>query len=74
MSELRLDGPVVIIQSLRDPGDIGEPRTVTEDGVTYVTVPSFDHWRAELFMGHHPACEYTVEGDWSLCRCGAARA
>jgi hypothetical protein len=41
---LRLDGPVVIGQSLTDPGDMGEPRIVTEDGVTMVTVPSFDLW------------------------------
>jgi hypothetical protein len=24
-----------------------------------------------LFHGHHPACPYTIEGDWTLCRCGA---
>src|SRR5689334_16006348 len=74
VQELRLDGPVVIVQSLTDPGDIGEPRVFEADGVTYVTVPSLDHWRAELFHGHHPACAYTIEGDWSLCRCGAVRA
>jgi len=26
-----------------------------------------------LFHGHHPACGYTIEGDWSKCGCGAAR-
>jgi hypothetical protein len=25
-----------------------------------------------LFHGHHPNCPYTIEGDWSACRCGAA--
>lgn len=51
--ELRLDGPchecggigpVVIVQSDTDPGDIGEPRMVESDGETIVIVPSFDLW------------------------------
>jgi hypothetical protein len=32
--------------------------------------PHDDH---RLFHGHHPACGYTIEGDWSACCCGATR-
>jgi hypothetical protein len=51
-SELRLDGPVVVIQSPDDPGDMGEPRQWTEGDTSYLVVPSFDRWRddgEELF-------------------------
>jgi hypothetical protein len=42
----RFDGPVVIIQSLDDPGDMGEPREWIEDGVTHVVVPAWECWAA----------------------------
>lgn len=51
--ELRLDGPchecggigpVVIVQTDTDPGDIGEPRIVHADDETIVFVPSFEYW------------------------------
>ena len=51
--ELRLEGPchecgglgpVVIVQTDIDPGDIGEPRIVHADDETIVFVPSFDYW------------------------------
>jgi hypothetical protein len=43
--ELRIEqGPVVISQTRTDPGDMGEPRVLESDGVTYVTVPSFAYW------------------------------
>lgn len=29
------------------------------------------HEDHQLFHGHHPACGYTLEGDWSACCCGA---
>jgi transcriptional regulator with XRE-family HTH domain len=41
---LRLDGPVVIGQCATDPGDMGEPRVVVSDGITYISVPLFDLW------------------------------
>jgi hypothetical protein len=41
--ELRIEqGPVVISQVRTDPGDMGEPRVLESDGVTYVAVPDFD--------------------------------
>lgn len=44
-ARMRIDaGPVELVQSPTDPGDIGEPRIVSEDGVTYVVVPDFEHW------------------------------
>ena len=54
--ELRLDGPcrecggsgpVVIVQTDTDPGDIGEPRIVHTDDETIVFVPSFSLWPKE---------------------------
>jgi hypothetical protein len=51
--ELRLDGPchecggigpVVIVQTDTDPGDMGEPRIVHAEGEVIVFVPSFDLW------------------------------
>lgn len=39
---MHLDGPVVITESDIDPGDLGEPRVVSEDGTTFVVVPP---WR-----------------------------
>ena len=44
---MRLDGPVILIQSVTDPGDIGEPREFWDDDekATCVVVPSFDLWR-----------------------------
>jgi hypothetical protein len=46
--ELRIEeGPVVIVQTPTDPGDIGEPRVVEADGVTYVFVPDFVLWPPE---------------------------
>ena len=40
----RFDGPVVIAISESDPGDMGELRTFTSDGVTYLTVPPTKAW------------------------------
>jgi hypothetical protein len=40
----RFDGPVVIAISETDPGDMGEPRSFTSDGVTYLTVPPSKAW------------------------------
>jgi len=40
-------GRVELYQTLTDPGDIGEPRVVQADGVTYIAVPHFDLWPAE---------------------------
>lgn len=40
----RYDGPVVIETSDEDPGDMGEPRQFTADGVTYLTVPPPEAW------------------------------
>lgn len=46
--ELRIEvGPVVIAQTRSDPGDMGEPRVFSSEGVTYVTVPDFDLWQRE---------------------------
>ena len=39
--ERRYDGPVVIIESNDDPGDMGEPREFAADGVDYLVVPSW---------------------------------
>ena len=40
--QMRLGGLVVITESDIDPGELGEPRIFSEDGVTFVTVPSWD--------------------------------
>jgi hypothetical protein len=42
--QLHIEGSLVIFQTATDPGDMGEPRIVTEDETTYVAVPSFDLW------------------------------
>lgn len=57
MSELRLDGPVVLIQANDDPGDMGEPRQWSEDGIHYVVVPSFALW---------PSGQ-SLRSDWTGC-------
>ena len=43
---MRLDGPVILIQSDTDPGDMGEPREFWDDDAkaTCIVVPSFDLW------------------------------
>lgn len=43
---LRRDGPVVLVQSDTDPGDMGEPRELIDDGATVLIVPSFELWAA----------------------------
>ena len=42
--EQHYKGPLVVIQSLDDPGDMGEPREWTENGVDYLVVPAWECW------------------------------
>lgn len=42
-------GPVVIVQCDTDPGDMGEPRIVSDDDETIVFVPSFDLWPGDEY-------------------------
>ena len=42
--ETHVNGQVVILQTKSDPGDMGEPRIFSEDGVTYICVPNFELW------------------------------
>lgn len=43
--ELRIDrAPVVIGESVTDPGSMGEPFMFESDGTTYVTVPPASWW------------------------------
>jgi len=57
--ELRIEqGPVVISQTRTDPGDMGEPRVLESDGVTYVAVPDFDGgWEVAEAAQPAPASE-----------------
>jgi hypothetical protein len=66
--ELRIEsGPVVIVQTDSDPGDMGEPRIITEDGATVVFVPSFSYWPGDeppSLVPHDHAtlgCEYPCD-------------
>jgi len=43
-AELEIEGPVTIYQTGTDPGDMGEPRILTEDHRTLVAIPSFSLW------------------------------
>jgi len=63
VSELHIEnGPVVIVQTPTDPGDMGEPRVITADGETIVFVPSFDLWPDDgLRIG-------SIEHDNSMCQ------
>lgn len=46
--QLRIErGPVVVVQCDTDPGDMGEPRVVRDDGETIVFVPSFELWPSD---------------------------
>ena|SRR6266571_3098931 len=78
--ELRIEqGPVVISQTRTDPGEMGEPRVMDSDGVTYVAVPDFDgDWavggsalgdalRLEVlaYADEHRECGLVYEGCYS---------
>ncbi len=45
---MRYEGPVEVRPSIIDPGDMGEPRTFTEGGVTYLTVPDPSCWPGDF--------------------------
>lgn len=53
MTERRIDGPVILVQTATDPGDIGEPRSIWDDEekAEVVFVPSFDLWPSERQAG-----------------------
>lgn len=65
--QIRLDGPVAVGQSDTDPGDMGEPRVFEADGVTYVTVPSFDLWPSDDLPPLTPD-EARLARAWSRCK------
>jgi hypothetical protein len=58
--ELRLNGPVLVVQCDNDPGDMGEPRVFEEeDGTTVVCVPAFDLWPPDEYEeATHVAMRY----------------